>query len=324
MQAALFQTTTARTPFRSSATPPRPHLASRPSGPTRSPILEYPESPTRPSRRLSSPGLSTPRVEPLSYSPVRGKWRKRRYSRTGRRVVVLLLLCGFIVLFANLYGGIEGEKTSAKHSQGRLKARWADQEDGLCRFVSSVEAYHRDLDRLRRIYPHYVKGQSPTEILVDNDINVFNSTIDDHFFAPTGHLQISNDSSSPHPIPLLLALGEKKWEQLLARQSRTLEQAVEEYKRRYHRQPPLGFDIWWDFAMAHKLVLPDEYDRINLDLAPFFALPKAEMKRRMLMVEEMPETFTLVVQDGRVDVQILDSGGLKWDGTLPRARDTAS
>ena len=76
--------------------------------------------------------------------------------------------------------------------------------------------------------------------------------------------------------------------------------------------------------MAHNLVLPDEYDRINLDLAPFFALPKGEMKRRMKMVEEMPETFTLVVKDGRVNVQILDDGGLKWDGTLPRAKETAS
>ena len=56
--------------------------------------------------------------------------------------------------------------------------------------------------------------------------------------------------------------------------------------------------------MSHNLVLPDEYDRINLDLAPFFALPKAEMRRRMAMVENMPETFTLVVKDGNITIQV--------------------
>ncbi len=59
--------------------------------------------------------------------------------------------------------------------------------------------------------------------------------------------------------------------------------------------------------MAHDLVLPDEYDRINLDLAPFFALPKEEMKRRMEMVESMAETFTLIVEDGMVDIQVSES-----------------
>jgi len=50
--------------------------------------------------------------------------------------------------------------------------------------------------------------------------------------------------------------------------------------------------------------LPDEYDRINLDLAPFFALPKEEMRRRMAMVEHMVETFTLIVRNGNVDIQV--------------------
>jgi hypothetical protein len=81
--------------------------------------------------------------------------------------------------------------------------------------------------------------------------------------------------------------------------------------------------MWWDYAMIHDLVLPDEYDRINLDLAPFFALPRAEMKRRMEMVEQMNETFTIIVTGGQVDIQILDQGGLEWGGTMPRAISTA-
>ena len=65
-----------------------------------------------------------------------------------------------------------------------------------------------------------------------------------------------------------------------------------------------GFDLWWDYARLTELVLPDEYDRINLDLAPFFALPREEMKRRMSLVEDMPETFTLVIQNGKVTTEV--------------------
>jgi hypothetical protein len=118
-------------------------------------------------------------------------------------------------------------------------------------------------------------------------------------------------------------LGEKRWEELLSRQSTSLGEAVQEYTRRYGRNPPKGFDVWWEYAMLHNLVLPDEYDRINLDLAPFFALPREEMRRRMEMVEQMKETFTLIITGGEVDVEILDEGGLEWGGTMPRAKSTA-
>ena len=97
-----------------------------------------------------------------------------------------------------------------------------------------------------------------------------------------------------------------------------------EYERRYKRKPPLGFDIWWDFVATHEMVLPDEYDRINLDLAPFLALPKAEFRKRMLQVEAMGETFTLAIQNGRVEIEMLDKSGLKWAGTWLRALDASS
>lgn len=135
---------------------------------------------------------------------------------------------------------------------------------------------------------------------------------------------LNNNPDAPHPIPLLLALGEKRWEELLARQSRTLGEAVREYERRYGRRPPKGFDVWWDFVATHEMVLPDEYDRINLDLAPFWALPKSEMRKRLTSVHLMKETFTLAVEDGRVDIEMRDKSGLEWGGTWSRALDAAS
>lgn len=47
-----------------------------------------------------------------------------------------------------------------------------------------------------------------------------------------------------HPILALLRDGETKWTNLLAGQSKSLEQAVETYKERWGRNPPKGFDAW--------------------------------------------------------------------------------
>jgi Ni/Co efflux regulator RcnB len=47
-----------------------------------------------------------------------------------------------------------------------------------------------------------------------------------------------------HPILDLINNATKTWEDKLARQSKTLEEAVREYKRRHGRKPPRGFDDW--------------------------------------------------------------------------------
>ena len=47
-----------------------------------------------------------------------------------------------------------------------------------------------------------------------------------------------------HPIHELIRNATYQWDSLLARQSKTLGEAVSEYKRRYNRNPPRGFDDW--------------------------------------------------------------------------------
>lgn len=63
-----------------------------------------------------------------------------------------------------------------------------------------------------------------------------------HKYRPDGLLEVNQDG--PHPIYELIARAEKEWEAKLARASTTLEDAVKEYKRRYNRSPPKGFDRW--------------------------------------------------------------------------------
>lgn len=77
-----------------------------------------------------------------------------------------------------------------------------------------------------------------------------------------GGVDKRSSASSPgeqlHPITYLIQEAETKWNAMLGRQSRTLEEAVEEYERRYKRPPPLGFDAWWEFAADNSVVLVDE------------------------------------------------------------------
>ena len=63
-----------------------------------------------------------------------------------------------------------------------------------------------------------------------------------HTFHPNGLLLVN--PRGRHPISVLIERAEKRWKDKVARQSRTLSQAVSEYKRRYRRNPPKGFDDW--------------------------------------------------------------------------------
>jgi hypothetical protein len=47
-----------------------------------------------------------------------------------------------------------------------------------------------------------------------------------------------------HPIFDLIERAQHDWDEKLARQSRSLDEAVAEYRRRYGRAPPKGFDRW--------------------------------------------------------------------------------
>ena len=63
-----------------------------------------------------------------------------------------------------------------------------------------------------------------------------------HTWGKDGLLVVNPDGE--HPIYELIRRAEAKWVDKQRRTSKTLEQAVKEYERRYSRPPPLGFDHW--------------------------------------------------------------------------------
>ncbi|KIY50152.1 hypothetical protein FISHEDRAFT_39466 [Fistulina hepatica ATCC 64428] len=97
-----------------------------------------------------------------------------------------------------------------------------------------------------------------------------------HVYHSDGLLHVNH--SAAHPIYELIHKAERSWDAKLKRASTTLEEAVAEYRRRYGRAPPKGFDIWWHFVQEKEVLLPDEYDQIMLDLEPFFGYEPHELR----------------------------------------------
>lgn len=77
---------------------------------------------------------------------------------------------------------------------------------------------------------------------------------------------------APHPILSMIKRAENEWNTKVKKQSKTLKDAVMEYQRRYKKNPPRGFDKWWAYVKANRIILVDEYDQIQRDLEPFWAL----------------------------------------------------
>ena len=76
----------------------------------------------------------------------------------------------------------------------------------------------------------------------DEDAKAKAHTRAKHTYRPDDLLEVNFNAT--HPILELIAQAEEKWESKLRRASKTLEEAVDEYVRRYNRMPPVNFDVW--------------------------------------------------------------------------------
>ncbi|KAI1792491.1 hypothetical protein LXA43DRAFT_1006897 [Ganoderma leucocontextum] len=127
----------------------------------------------------------------------------------------------------------------------------------------------------------------------------------------TRYLSFGWSNSPPtikeHPIPKLMADAEAAFREKLSRQSRTLEDAVAEYQRRYGRKPPRGFDDWWKFTQENNVLMIDEYDNIHEDLAPFWDITGEQLRWRAAIAGHLSFVDVVRVREGKATaVNILD------------------
>jgi hypothetical protein len=92
--------------------------------------------------------------------------------------------------------------------------------------------------------------------------------------------------NSHHPIEELILKAHKDFANLQSQQSKTLRSAVEEYQRRYLREPPPGFEKWFSYAKAKQSPLIDNFDIIHEDLKPFW---KVEPRRLLENIQHVTE-----------------------------------
>ncbi|KAJ7165693.1 glycosyl transferase family 90-domain-containing protein [Mycena crocata] len=78
-------------------------------------------------------------------------------------------------------------------------------------------------------------------------------------------------------------------DELFARQSTSLEQAVARYTLKNGRTPPRNYDKWYQFA-TNRGCLIDEYDQIQRDFEPFYQLAKEDPGFFKRMVDRGTQT----------------------------------
>ncbi|KAI0506759.1 hypothetical protein F5B22DRAFT_436253 [Xylaria bambusicola] len=83
-----------------------------------------------------------------------------------------------------------------------------------------------------------------------------------------------------HPIHFLVTQAEKELQATRAKQSKTLGQAIAEYRRRYGIPPPPNFNKWFEFAQAKGVQLIDEFDMVHESITPFWGLKPATIRER--------------------------------------------
>jgi hypothetical protein len=113
-----------------------------------------------------------------------------------------------------------------------------------------------------------------------------------------------------HPVWQLVRDAEQSFEKQLEGQSKSLEEAVIEYRRRYGIPPPPNFDKWYDFAKKKGVQLIDEFDTIHHSLTPFWGLkPKTIRARAKEALGFNNNLLGLLIRNGEVARM---NGGGEW------------
>ncbi|KAL8995287.1 MAG: hypothetical protein Q9169_004931 [Polycauliona sp. 2 TL-2023] len=124
---------------------------------------------------------------------------------------------------------------------------------------------------------------------------------------PSLSLSSSRTNVHNHPIEYLVHKSRPEFSATIERQSKSLQEAIQEYERRYRRSPPPGFDSWYRMADEANATLIDEYDLLMQDLEPFWGFSAQELHSKTAMISAKDVTVKrLIVRDHKMTI---DSAG---------------
>ena len=146
------------------------------------------------------------------------------------------------------------------------------------------------------------------------------------FIFQTVLLYAMTDTISQHPVDRLIAQADNNHNIWLAqaKMSKTLGQAVQEYRRRYNRHPPPSFDKWYDYATARNSLIIDDYDSIFEDLLPFWAVNPRQLRERTrkIIADPWNEVAEISIRSGKAEVgYVLPTHRWMLDGVLSMTKD---
>ncbi|CRK45607.1 hypothetical protein BN1723_006719 [Verticillium longisporum] len=99
---------------------------------------------------------------------------------------------------------------------------------------------------------------------------------------------------SGHPIDDLIKKAEATFDDMMAREARTVEDAAKAYRERRGRHPPPGFETWFNFAKKKRsIVVEDFFDQIHHDLEPFWGIQPYRIRKEAATYE-----MFITVRDG--------------------------
>lgn len=109
-------------------------------------------------------------------------------------------------------------------------------------------------------------------------------------------------SASPkHAIEALIDAGKARYAATLRSQSQTLGDAVNEYRRRYGRPPPRGFDSWFHIAKSQGLIIIDDYDTVMGSLETFWRFSPSTLRRNIkAAATHLDLANDLILRDGKL------------------------
>ncbi|RHZ47897.1 hypothetical protein CDV55_100671 [Aspergillus turcosus] len=110
-----------------------------------------------------------------------------------------------------------------------------------------------------------------------------------------------------HTIELLIYNSNKHhdaWSSQ-AKSSKSLADAVANYRKRYNQHPPPGFDKWYEYATSRSSVVIDDFDQIHTDLLPFRALSPRRIRdlTRDLATNPFNDIGAISIRNGTPRVQ---------------------
>lgn len=132
---------------------------------------------------------------------------------------------------------------------------------------------------------------------------------------PIALLRGKDQKMVPHPLHNLIYKARIESDRWLTKVSvsDSLRIAVAEYKERNGgRNPPPGFDAWYEFARSKKSVIIDDFGQISKDISSFWEVPPETLRSRIGLLSEQPGIGMVQIRSGAVSTESVKDDPDAW------------